>query len=79
MSNKAKLDFKAPEVDVEDFIWCGNLAWNSKSPNSDKQTIRQVFEKLARTSPEIIKGFEPKYGWILDNPYAKVWVALLTL
>ena len=45
----------------------------------DEQSIRQVFKKLARTSPEIIEGFEPKYGWILDNPYAKVWVAANSL
>ena len=38
-----------------------------------------MFKKLARTSLEIIEGFEPKYGWILDNPYAKVWVAANTL
>lgn len=46
-------------------------------PSLNKQSIRNIFERFAKTSPEIFKEVSFKYSnaWILHNDYAKIWVA----
>ena len=70
-------EFDDKEVSINALFKCGKSAWEKKRPSKNEQSIRNVFERFAKTSLEIFKDVGFKYGnaWILDNDYAKIWLA----